>query len=971
MRRGLALLVTIGVLGVLAVLGTTFTILARLERRASNQRVLQTRAFLLARSGLEDATARLSTGQDPTTPETAYGGENWDASPDGRLSPLEASQQVFRRTAAGTAADIETCPIEHAMRPSFFIRQASLGTLPALSITDGRNRGTSGGTGPDGNYSLQVEDESAKINVNGGILDAQDRDGDAVPDHRDADVRVVTDPQDAGCGWNGQLYRILNLLGTQPEVAVANLGARVLADRPRGGYASIPDLQKTLGIPKDLSPWLTVSSGSDPGVVHPNGLAAPGYSGSLSDLKRARRALRLEEEGRPPVNLNAAPRAVLVALLGGLAGLCEYDEIIPLSYGIGDGTPIANAMIARRRTNRFDSWGEFSSFCDGLVASGILSGMNLGPNYACHGGSNLAGADLLKANFDPNTRLNKQLPDRLLYRWIDKSDLTAWSTEGSLGPTGSFRLRSLGRLLDPSGRILARASLTTTIEVFSLLRQSSQKDFVSGRTNPRDYLSTAADPLARTTGASAAWGNSGRGLAAMTYPCAPMALPEQAADFDGGIALATVEMEPATPAGGPGTSLRFLQHFDKDWDSEPLGHPSARIPGTLAAADASLQSDLEVSVWPGPAEEASTLYPDGAHAQKGRSPCYPAAGNLASYPVSGGTGNRAVFCYWVKPLLYSEAEERFVMDFGCLRRDGGSQYWCCGRPGIGPLGMMVENTAHPIAEEGSERKFLAMVPDGRRIPGLRWQLVTVLVDTGDADIADHYDLSVWVRGFVPGVVLDPIADYPTALVPSWGEDLAVPGALLILGNNLSGSDETGMDANQVLDEFAICDFGPGSSQGILSAKQWASRRWTDGRYYKGTDGGSFLSGILTAPGRLLSVDWTCCLPRESPPDLDLDMGNSQRSDRGVPGYVDPRLDNGRVSVDLVPSGGDLATPAFQALRQGGRIDRTLNTFRYRVRLESGVQDLLTAPALESPYFDDITFAWQSLYGPRVTAWGRE
>ena len=53
-------------------------------------------------------------------------------------------------------------------------------------------------------------------------------------------------------------------------------------------------------------------------------------------------------------------------------------------------------------------------------------------------------------------------------------------------------------------------------------------------------------------------------------------------------------------------------------------------------------------------------------------------------------------------------------------------------------------------------------------------------------------------------------------------------------------------------------------------------------------------------------------------------------------------------------------------------------FRYRVTLQAGLVDPGTGlpfadpqnhPVLESPFFDDITFAWQPVTGPKTLSWG--
>ena len=347
---GLALLVVVGVLGVMAVLGMSFVVMARLERQASQQRLSACKALLLARSGLEDALARLSAGQDPNAPASRYGGENWDGSSDGLLSGWEAQQEVYRATGTGTAADVETCPVAQALRPSFFV---AAGANPATLAVDGRQRGYSGLLTAGGDYSLKVEDESAKINVNGGFLDAGDRDNDGIPDHRDPFVADLTPGLPAGAngigrGWNGQLARILGILVQQPELhlpALPTAGTDILLQRPRGGYRSIAEVQAVLGTSVDLSGWLTVSSWVDARVVHPDGYPAEAaLDRALNELKKARLPLRLEEGGRPPVNLNAAARPVLVSLIQGLQGK-SWFFMTPLACEIHQicGKPTARA----------------------------------------------------------------------------------------------------------------------------------------------------------------------------------------------------------------------------------------------------------------------------------------------------------------------------------------------------------------------------------------------------------------------------------------------------------------------------------------------------------------------------------------------------------------------------------------------------------------------------------------------------
>ena len=78
---------------------------------------------------------------------------------------------------------------------------------------------------------------------------------------------------------------------------------------------------------------------------------------------------------------------------------------------------------------------------------------------------------------------------------------------------------------------------------------------------------------------------------------------------------------------------------------------------------------------------------------------------------------------------------------------------------------------------------------------------------------------------------------------------------------------------------------------------------------------------------------------------------------------DPTLDGARLELELLDASGTLSSPALQLLRPGALIGRSLPGFRYRVTFkpdpvdpDTGIPDPLNQPVLESPWFDDITFA---------------
>jgi len=982
-RAGLALIIAIGILVVATVLAVCFVTLARLERRASQRRIHQTQALFLARSGLEDAQARMASGQDPSLQQNRYGGEDADLSSG--FSGVEAAQEIHRRG----KLDAEACPLVHALRPSF---PALSGAAPRLLAVDGRQRGFSGSLAADpgssgASYALNVEDESGKINVNGGLLDSRDRDGDLTPDCRDPDVRNPLDPKDTGRGWNAQLARILNLLGSEigGPVNMPTLGLDVVSRRPPGGYPSLTALQEALSTTTDLSPWLTTRSWADVQVVHPNGygtqdatLSFPG----LNDVKRDRRPLALEEGGRPPVNLNAAPRNVLSVLMQNLKGTSWHSVGTPRSFQItpGTGSIIASRIVARRAVAPFASWSDFSAFCDTLVSQDVITGLAVPAER--WGGGNLCGADLVKANFDPNTALNKQLPDQILWRWIDKSDLSVWSTEGSLGPTGTFRISSLGRVLDPGGRILAMRSLAVTVDAFHLLRQTTQQDFVSGRPLDECFSLSPGGPYGyRTTGATASWRGAGwgdgRGLAALSYPCAPTA---PASRLDGYLALATVQEGHSRPG------LRFLHHLDDSLDAD-VGTPTAVTSGVWSS---SLQTDLAQDIWPAPPVEPSTFLPDGLHSQRYRSPGYQAFGN---FPASGGgpvPSNHGVISYWVKlpNAQWSDSGVgRYPWQFSCTRYAGSglTQTLAIGEREFFARcwGLLLENSVsttdagHEHATYASNSEPTPFLSGGAFKPGLRWNLVTAWFDTDEALAADEASMDIrGVRPFTSG----PGYLYTATWTTADGQDLFVPGVAFALGNHpqaLLNTVDPGT-SNQIIDEVAICDFGDdvnGPTGTRIRAADLARQRYADGRYYKGDDA-RFLSAVLEPdsgrPVRLLSARWTEYLPRDSRQEmLSVNATIPMLPPYGgpAPRLIDARLLDSRLELDLLDEAGGLSDAPRPPLTQGGSLSRSLRRFRYRVAFRNTMADPDNQGVLETPFLDDITFAWQPADGPRVLAWG--
>jgi hypothetical protein len=301
-RDGIALILVAGVLSLLAVLAAAFITLVQLERKAARQRLYTTKARLLARSGFEDALARLGDGQAPEASSNRYRGE--DRNDDGVVNAgPEEEGQVYRPSPAGTPADTDACPVRQALRPSFSRRHpsdldAQGHPAPASIRVEGRERGYSGILGPAATpretHALKVEDLNGRIHVNDGDLSAANA--------QDA----------ANDGPNGFLRRLLDNLervvtGTN---ASPGRGAQVLAARPAGGYRKLSDLKPVLGQARfdQVSPHLTAQAWVDPKVLKPQPVdARPNRFYGVNDTHRL---------GNPPAAALASTPATSGDVLG-------------------------------------------------------------------------------------------------------------------------------------------------------------------------------------------------------------------------------------------------------------------------------------------------------------------------------------------------------------------------------------------------------------------------------------------------------------------------------------------------------------------------------------------------------------------------------------------------------------------------------------------------------------------------------
>ena len=446
--KGAVLIVVLGVLSVLALLSVTFATIQQTERQVSRNYLDTVRARLLAQSGVQDAQARLKVyfpgrANDPGPKPWKY----WSLDPTEMVEPGSAANPLV--------------PLQKALNPSFAYEDEPIqnpidpNVKPKRIMVDGQPRGFSGTmqTGTYGlfgdHYALKIRDLSGCIHVNDGIKG----------------------------GSNGSvsqnLKRILNALGSVPTVKVPQLGDKILARRPPGGYRSAGDLQAAIGDAaafERVREFLTLNAWVDRSVANPVPLSAATvdrypikYNRGTPPLYRFGKSkdargnvltnvlntcppaapsdpsIRvygldtlnpqwIEMVSRAPVNVNAAPREVLVSLLTDLKGFfltdrrrnnpvwsggpylafsqqclfspagdegSEYGFLVETLPFVGPGSTVSSGISAfdvadeiiacRNRTTSkycnysivpwggpFTTWRQFNLFVDNLVTVGLL-----------------------------------------------------------------------------------------------------------------------------------------------------------------------------------------------------------------------------------------------------------------------------------------------------------------------------------------------------------------------------------------------------------------------------------------------------------------------------------------------------------------------------------------------------------------------------------------------------------------------
>ena len=329
-RRGVVLIIVLGVLAVLALLATAFATLTSTERHIARNYEDTVRAKLLAMSGVQHAISRLTEhGGLASDPSMTYWGNNIkeEGSPDW-ATPLERAQNpssALEEEAVQNPTDANVKPL------TVTIDDLQIGLTGVMS---------QGSYAINGDvFRVRVADANSMIYLNDGLEGG--RDG----------------------ATTKNLKRILNNLGDL--LGARNLGDRLIDQRPASGYFAKRELEAVLGptLAAKVEPFVTTRAWVDPSVANPVPLSQETLSAypvkyneklgifrygrsfgtgavpltnwplrfapDLADPRGVQHAILAMDELNPqwiemarraPINVNLAPKEVLTSVISGLRG---------------------------------------------------------------------------------------------------------------------------------------------------------------------------------------------------------------------------------------------------------------------------------------------------------------------------------------------------------------------------------------------------------------------------------------------------------------------------------------------------------------------------------------------------------------------------------------------------------------------------------------------------------------------------
>ncbi|MBI4833372.1 MAG: hypothetical protein HY811_00945 [Planctomycetes bacterium] len=641
-EKGQSVVLLLGFLVVLGLMMVVFWILNRVQGVSHSAYIDQFRAKFLAQAGIERALIEFQNNpyvyfiNDNNTP-WFYWGEDYNHN-----NQLDKEEDQNKNK----QLDIIECPGELALAPSFAsgktqkIQGKTIGCSGIIPRLEGDVSDL---------YVLKIIDTSGQIYING-----------------------------RGEGF----LQLLNNLGKILDVD-SELGDRIFAGREKlsNKSFSIKEELKEMLTEKEyrrIEPYITVWGQPNIKVIKPKPfskrLGQPKHGENITGISRLNPGL-LETEPRVPVNINTAPKPVLMAVLLGLNGSYiaqsgvvnpelsdeEGEPLDKFNYEAGEGLKIgvikeagidykltsrlAELIMKERQVRPFFSWTDFNRFCDRLLEEGVFGSIESSEEYEIA----RAKADLIKASANPNTMLNDFNPNELVLRVIDKSDLNVYTTEFCFQPQGYFEIESTGIVIRSVANPIESAEkgegdfnvtglqkIRQVVKLFENHYETTQQDFSHGvisRSGKNEFTH--------------------HNKTLQLYPEPDIGDYQEQCVADGQIMRATTQNRSRNKERNE--LLTFRNHFDGTLKADySAGNPSA-VEGT----GVSVFDNEEKSLFAAENATAGLLYPDGIYSELMSCPSYKAENNLVDAFIHrnlfGEKRFRGTVSFWVKPAYFAKS----------------------------------------------------------------------------------------------------------------------------------------------------------------------------------------------------------------------------------------------------------------------------------------------------------------------------
>ncbi len=448
-KKGVALILALGVLAVVAIIATSFAVNMRLEYRMAQNfqdNVLVREAAL---GGVYDAISRIKNdtvqnhfdtdniATDPTN--------TWVASFGGTFSGANYTVTVKDCGGLVNINDVYNEKLGQIIQNLSYAINAGAPPIQAGeagTLVAGRN--------------TMFEGEPFTDNNKNGYYDAGDAWNSAT--------------QDTGFTINGVTYGAGN--GVRDGYFASKEKLKLVKDG--GGTPVLTDAEYN-----QVAPYITCYSYIDTKVIKPN----------AADLSAAQVWTPTAQPVQPrsPINLNTADPLVLRAIF----------------RDINDGTNSITAPEALSLATRFkdkrDGTGSYAGAavpfkCWDDVLSVLLDAETAGE---------IADGDaaIVMANLNPNTdimtcnpnaswrdkHITKTYGSMNYVKGVGKNNLTNWSTEGSFSSSGYYDINSISTFTRGSNTVTK--TITTVVKAFDIIRDTTQADFQSAGSSPNNVRS--------------------------------------------------------------------------------------------------------------------------------------------------------------------------------------------------------------------------------------------------------------------------------------------------------------------------------------------------------------------------------------------------------------------------------------------------------------------------------------------------